>query len=161
MECDIAIEMTRKDIDCVVIVRVVNCAHPKHRFKIEKNARDYQLTGMVIINPKCHLVIVEGGPKSIKAYKKLMLRRIDWNDLPPPKDGQHRPEAQMDPNQENKCFLVWEGEVKAKAFRKFTWRKFESEKMARDQLAKWHVEQYWDAAVMASDEELAARQPEL
>jgi hypothetical protein len=26
-----------------------------------------------------NLVIVEGGPTAIKRYKKLMLRRIDWN----------------------------------------------------------------------------------
>ncbi|KAI7880381.1 PRP3-domain-containing protein [Lichtheimia hyalospora FSU 10163] len=145
----------------VAVFKVVNCAHPKLRYKIEVNAQQYQLTGMVIINPKCHLVIVEGGPKSMKAYKKLMLRRIDWNDMPPPKHGELPPQARMEPNQENKCFLVWEGQVKTKTFRKFTWRKFESEKMARDQLSKWHVEHYWDAAVMASNEELAARQPEL
>lgn len=122
-----------------------------------KNAEQYDLTGIVVIHPKCHLVIVEGGPKSIKAYRKLMLRRIDWNDLPPPKKGNY----EVDPNIDNKCFLVWEGQVNAKAFRKFTWRSFESEKMAREELSKWHVEQYWDAAIMASDEELAARQPEL
>ena len=26
-----------------------------------------------------NLVIVEGGPRSIKRFKRLMLRRIDWN----------------------------------------------------------------------------------
>jgi len=29
--------------------------------------------------PKWSLVIVEGGPKSLRRYKKLMLRRIKWN----------------------------------------------------------------------------------
>ena len=143
-----------------------NCAHPKLRFKIEKNAQQYQLSGMVVVHPKCHLVIVEGGPKSIKAYKKLMLRRIDWNDMPPPKNP-NATSNMMDidrfgpDGEENKCFLVWEGQVKNKAFRRFTWRSFESEKMAREELSKWHVEHYWDAAVMAKDEDLAARQPEL
>lgn len=28
-----------------------------------------------------NMVLVEGGPKAIKKYKKLMLRRIKWNDL--------------------------------------------------------------------------------
>jgi hypothetical protein len=27
------------------------------------------------------IVIVEGGPFAIKFYKKLMLRRIKWNEL--------------------------------------------------------------------------------
>lgn len=92
-----------------------------------------------------------------------MLRRIDWNELPPPKNPNAMADQQP-PNVaegENKCFLVWEGQVKNKAFRKFTWKPFESEKMAREELAKWNVEHYWDAAVMASDEELAARQPTL
>jgi U4/U6 small nuclear ribonucleoprotein PRP3 len=26
-----------------------------------------------------NLVLVEGGPRAIKRFKKLMLRRIDWN----------------------------------------------------------------------------------
>lgn len=26
-----------------------------------------------------NLVIVEGGPRAIKRFKRLMLRRIDWN----------------------------------------------------------------------------------
>lgn len=117
------------------------------------------------------MVIVEGGPKSIKAYKKLMLRRIDWNDLPPPKNLESD-ETAMDIDQPtnsyglkegevNSCYLVWAGQVKSKAFKKFTWRTFESEKMAREELSKWQVENYWDAAIMATDEELAARQPAL
>lgn len=117
---------------------------------------------------KCHMVIVEGGPKSIKAYKKLMLRRIDWNDMPAPRnmanmdidqDTNNNNNSMMDG--ENKCHLVWNGQVKNKAFKKFTWKSFESEKMARQELTKWHAENYWDAALMATDEELAMRQPDL
>jgi U4/U6 small nuclear ribonucleoprotein PRP3 len=26
-----------------------------------------------------NLLLVEGGPRAIKRFKKLMLRRIDWN----------------------------------------------------------------------------------
>jgi hypothetical protein len=26
-----------------------------------------------------NLVIIEGGPRAIKKFKRLMLRRIDWN----------------------------------------------------------------------------------
>ena len=27
-----------------------------------------------------NLVVVEGGPRAIKKYKKLMLKRINWNE---------------------------------------------------------------------------------
>ncbi|KAI9246219.1 pre-mRNA processing factor 3-domain-containing protein [Phascolomyces articulosus] len=159
----------KKQSNEVAVFKVKNCAHPKHRYKIEKNAQQYQLTGIVVVHEKCHLVIVEGGPKSIKAYKKLMLRRIDWNDMPTPKNENNGSTTftMMDidrfntEGEENKCYLVWEGQVKTRAFRKFTWRAFESEKMAREELSKWNVEHYWDAAVAAKDEDLAARQPEL
>lgn len=36
-----------------------------------------------------NLVIVEGGPRAIKRYKKLMLRRIDWNS----RSKQRKPET--------------------------------------------------------------------
>jgi U4/U6 small nuclear ribonucleoprotein PRP3 len=70
-------------------------------------------------------------------------------------------ETEDDDEEENKCFLVWEGVVKNRAFKRFTWRDMESEKMARELLNGFKVEHYWDAAVMADDDELAARQPEL
>jgi U4/U6 small nuclear ribonucleoprotein PRP3 len=98
-----------------------------------------------------------------------MLRRIDWNDLPPPKNLKED-EGSMDVDQptygvpegeENTCYLVWTGQVRSKSFKKFTWRNFESEKMAREELGKWNVENYWDIATSSTDEELAARQPEL
>ncbi|KAG2193689.1 hypothetical protein INT46_003844 [Mucor plumbeus] len=156
----------------VAVFKIKSCSHPKLRYKIEMNAQQHQLTGIVIVHPKCNIVIVEGGPKAIKAYKKLMLRRIDWNDMPPPKNLE-ADEAAMDidqPNnnpygladgEENKCFLVWTGQVKSKSFKKFTWRSFESEKMAREELGKWNVENYWDVAMASTDDELAARQPQL
>ncbi|KAK4513427.1 uncharacterized protein ATC70_005428 [Mucor velutinosus] len=154
----------------VAVFKIKSCSHPKLRYKIEMNAQQHQLTGIVIVHPKCNIVIVEGGPKAIKAYKKLMLRRIDWNDMPPPKNLE-ADEAAMDIDQpsayglaegeENKCFLVWTGQVKSKSFKRFTWRSFESEKMAREELGKWNVENYWDVAMASTDEELAARQPQL
>ncbi|KAI7898536.1 pre-mRNA processing factor 3-domain-containing protein [Cokeromyces recurvatus] len=145
----------------VAVFKVKYCSHPKLRYKIEVNAQQYQLSGIVIVHPKCNLVIVEGGPKSIKAYKKLMLRRIDWNDLPPPKNLKEDEPIGLPEGEENTCFLVWTGQVKTKSFKRFTWRTFESEKMAREELGKWNVENYWDVAIASTDEELIARQPQL
>jgi U4/U6 small nuclear ribonucleoprotein PRP3 len=35
-----------------------------------------------------NLVLVEGGPRVIKKYKRLMLRRIKWNEKPRPRKGE-------------------------------------------------------------------------
>ena len=43
------------------------------------NAQQYHLTGCVLVYSNVNLVIVEGGPKALKKYKKLMLHRIKWN----------------------------------------------------------------------------------
>ena len=57
----------------VCIFRVENLSYGKHRYQIDINAKQNALTGIVILNPKLNLVIVEGGNHSVKAYKKLML----------------------------------------------------------------------------------------
>src|SRR3546814_772345 len=53
----------------------------RHRFKVDVNAQQYNLTGIALIchSAKTTLVVVEGGPKGIKKFAKLMLRRINWN----------------------------------------------------------------------------------
>jgi hypothetical protein len=60
--------------------------HPKIRFKVDINASQYYLSGVALLcedkdSPEATfgLVCVEGGPKAIRRYKKLMLRRIKWD----------------------------------------------------------------------------------
>jgi hypothetical protein len=60
--------------------------HPKLRFKVDINAAQYYLSGVALLcedknSPEATfgLVCVEGGPKAIRRYKKLMLRRINWD----------------------------------------------------------------------------------
>lgn len=58
----------------------------KLKFKVTMNAQQLHLGGLCMIaDPHLapnlpHMIVVEGGPHAIKQYKKLMLRRIDWND---------------------------------------------------------------------------------
>lgn len=62
-----------------------------------------------------NLVVVEGCPKSLKRYHKLMVRRIDWKATPLPQPGDDEDEvadvtagdgeAEKAPNS---CHLVWE-----------------------------------------------------
>ena len=44
------------------------------------NAKQMHCTGVLVVFTSVNVVVVEGGPKAIKFMKKLMLRRMDWND---------------------------------------------------------------------------------
>mgnify|MGYP003577445925 CR=1 FL=1 len=69
----------------VAVFRVENLSHGAHKFKINMNAQQLALNGVCVIADKKlglnlpNVIVVEGGPKAIKFYKKLMLRRIKWN----------------------------------------------------------------------------------
>lgn len=72
-------------IECrVALFRVEDLSNRSHRFKVDRNAQQLALHGICLVcdkksglNLPC-IVVVEGGPKAIKFYKKLMLRRIRW-----------------------------------------------------------------------------------
>lgn len=38
------------------------------------------------------MVLVEGGPTAIKKYKRLLLRRIDWNQKTKPRSDEEKKE---------------------------------------------------------------------
>ena len=69
----------------VAVFRIENLSHGAHKFKVNMNAQQLAINGVCIIADKKlglnlpNVVVVEGGPKAIKFYKKLMLRRIKWN----------------------------------------------------------------------------------
>ena len=64
---------------------VKSLANPRHRFKVDMNARQYYLTGTVVLCPgdSMNLVYVEGGPKGIRKFVRLMMNRIQWDEEPP------------------------------------------------------------------------------
>ncbi|KAI1737215.1 pre-mRNA processing factor 3-domain-containing protein [Xylaria scruposa] len=139
--------------------KVNSLANGQHRFKINKNAEQNDLKGIVIMHPKQNLVIVEGGEHSIKQYKKLMLNRIDWTENAPPRD---RAAAQNDSTRDwlkaedekgelkdlalNKCQLLFEGEVKSRAFHAFKSRACETDAEARQALSRAKLESFWNMA---------------
>ena len=43
------------------------------------NAQQFHLTGCVMLYQDVNLVVVEGGPKGLKKFKRLMMHRIKWN----------------------------------------------------------------------------------
>lgn len=65
----------------VAIFRVKDFSDPKHRFKVDVNVQQLNLSGAAVLCPSAaiNLVIVEGGPKGIRNIVKLMTRRVAWN----------------------------------------------------------------------------------
>jgi hypothetical protein len=75
------------------------------------------IAGILLVCPGTfNLVVVEGCPKSLKRYHKLMLRRIDWNATPLPQPGEDDEDAVdgavagvgAEDKPPNSCHLVWE-----------------------------------------------------
>ncbi|KAI0441471.1 pre-mRNA processing factor 3-domain-containing protein [Xylaria telfairii] len=138
--------------------KVNSLANGQHRFKINKNAEQQDLKGLVIMHPKQSLIIVEGGEHSIKQYKKLMLNRIDWTENAPPRDRDTQSDGMRDwlkAEDEkgelkdlvlNKCQLLFEGEVKSRAFHAFKSRVCETDAEARQALSRAKLESFWNMA---------------
>ena len=106
-------------------------------FKINQNAQQFKLTGVGILSEVMNLVIVEGGPKGINAYTKLMMNRIKWQD---------RPEGAEPFEIPNECILVWEGEVKNQLFRNFRLKTMATLADVKQYLEDMNAIHYWNAA---------------
>jgi len=147
-----------KGIQCLVF-RIETLANGKHRFKINKNAEQLGLTGICIFSPKFNLVIVEGGPYAIAKYKKLMMQRIDWKEeVEPLEGGEETPGEQLThgadiPMLQNRCTLVWEGELKQRGFRKFSSERCPTDAMAKERLERGRMEHMWTVAKGAVQKE--------
>lgn len=66
----------------VAVFKVSDLSDKKKQFKIDVTAQQHHLSGTVLIStskevPTC-LVVVEGGPRGIRVFSKLMTRRIPW-----------------------------------------------------------------------------------
>lgn len=108
------------------------------KFKIETNAKQLFMTGCIVLYPDCCVVVVEGGVKQQKKYRKLMQHRIKWEeDIVKDPDGNEVP---------NKCVLVWEGTSKQRNFGEVKFKACPTERLAREYFKKHKVEHYWDLA---------------
>ncbi|KAI1411782.1 PRP3-domain-containing protein [Hypoxylon sp. FL1857] len=142
----------------MLVFKINSLANGQHRYKININADQLALTGLVIMHPKQNLVIVEGGEWSIKHYKKLMLNRINWTENLPSreKDAQNEALKQwlkaenedggLKDLAENQCKLIFEGEIKSRAFRKWGSKVCETDSEAREVLSKSKLENFWNLA---------------
>lgn len=139
--------------------RIDNLSNGQHRFKVAKNAEQHLLTGVCLITPRMSLVVTEGGSKAIAAFRKLMLGRIDWTGNAPSRvreganeDALHRwlkaedEKGDLKDLQLNRCTLVFEGQEKGRAFRKWGTKVCETDAEAREFLRRTGMDSMWTRA---------------
>ena len=72
----------KEDLTCgvhVTVYRVHNLSSPALKFKVDMNAQQLHLTGRLLLFKDINVVVVEGGPKGLKKFKRLMMHRIKWD----------------------------------------------------------------------------------
>ena len=81
LTCCVDRKLQEKTTDSVhvALFRVASLRNPKHKFKVQVNAEQFNLTGAAVMTNNMNIVVVEGGPKNIKKYKRLMTHRIQWS----------------------------------------------------------------------------------
>jgi len=143
----------------VLVFKLKDLANKRHLFKIDTNAQQFHLTGCCIACPGvANVVIVEGGPRAIKRYKKLMMRRIKWTE-DQTKDDDDSDEDDADenvgqPKLQDHCVLIWEGIVKTRNFKNWKVTHARSEQEARKTLADRGAEHYWEMLARHRDPRL-------
>ncbi|KAG0273493.1 hypothetical protein BGZ95_010692 [Linnemannia exigua] len=133
----------------VSLYKINDLSHPQKKFKVDKNATQLGLTGVVLMYPAFSIVLVEGGHKAIDQYKKLMLRRIKWSDNTR-LDGTEVSESTTD----NKCLLVWEGQLRERQFQTFRFLKATNDAHLKQILSRNGVQHYWDQALGFKEEDM-------
>lgn len=150
----------------VAVFKIIDLSHPQLQFKITKNASQYELSGVCLLSfDSCGfcLVIVEGGPKSIKKYKKLILNRIQWSESLPEPIGLNSESYEeytriqdklSKENKTNSSFLVWEGIVPNRMFNNFRIKQIDNIEDIRKYLDIRGAINYLDMANSSSTNEL-------
>ena len=121
----------------VCVYRIDDLSNQSKKFKVETNAKQLMLTGCILLYRECNVIVVEGGPKQQKKYKRLMMNRIKWSeDMVKGKE-----------DTPNKIVLVWEGMTKQRIFQEVKFKIVQTEEQARDYFKKLGVQHYWDLAL--------------
>lgn len=136
---------------------VKDMSHPYHRTKLDLNAQQMNLTGCVLEcsqDPSLACIVVEGGPKAIKRYTRLLLVRMKWTGLDNDNDEDEDDEMEEPDdkeafathkfNPENKCEFVWQGMVVKRLFHGFLFQSCETHDQARKILKAKGALHYWD-----------------
>ena len=129
------------------------------------------LTGVCIYHPSFSMVYVEGATRLVRNYKRLMLNRIQWTEaarargeeevelaedengdnangasssqvvVPPANDdGEYEEENSL---ADNRCDLVWEGQIRERVFKTFKPKSCPTDMAAKEALGE-KMAGYWD-----------------
>lgn len=143
----------------VLVFKIKDLTNKRHLFKIDMNAQQFHLTGCCITCPGvANIVIIEGGPRAVKRYRKLMMRRIKWSE-DQTKDDDDGDDSDDDenvtaPKLHDHCVLIWEGVVKQRNFKNWKVTHARSEVEARKTLADRGSEHYWEMLARHRDPRL-------
>uniref|UniRef100_A0A4W5RTN5 U4/U6 small nuclear ribonucleoprotein Prp3 n=1 Tax=Hucho hucho TaxID=62062 RepID=A0A4W5RTN5_9TELE len=116
-------------------------------YRIRNLHNPLYLTGTVVLHRDVNMVVVEGGPKAQKKFKRLMLSRIKWEEHNSKRDD---PDADDETKKNNRCSLVWEGTAKERNYGEMKFKQCPTENMAREHFKKHGTEHYWDLALSQS-----------
>ncbi|KAJ3427312.1 u4/u6 small nuclear ribonucleoprotein prp3 [Anaeramoeba flamelloides] len=62
----------------VSLFLIKRLCHPLNKTKILKNGLEREFSGICLISPDLTMLVAEGGPKGIKYFDRLLLKRLDW-----------------------------------------------------------------------------------
>merc|ERR1712137_1010783 len=132
-----------------LVFKIRDLTNKRHLFKIDMNAQQFHLTGSCITCPGVtNIVVIEGGPRAVKRYRKLMMRRIRWSEdqARDDDDGGDSDDSEnvTAPKIQDHCVLIWEGTVKQRSFKNWKVTHARSEAEARKTLADRGAEHYWE-----------------
>mmetsp|Transcript_33236 Transcript_33236/g.60214 ORF Transcript_33236/g.60214 Transcript_33236/m.60214 type:complete len:579 (+) Transcript_33236:69-1805(+) len=141
----------------VLVFKIKDLQNKRHLFKIDMNAQQFHLTGACVTVPQvANIVVVEGGPRAVKRYKKLMTRRIKWTE--DQKDDEDDEEDENEdvaaPKLQDYCVLIWEGIVKQRNFKNWKVTHCKNEPEARKLLTDRGADHYWDMLARYRDHRL-------
>ena len=124
-----------------MVFKIKDLSNKKHLWKIDINANQFQLTGVCVLCPGIgNLLVVEGGARAIKRYKKLLLRRMKWTETAGNEED-HDNGDMVDGH--DICVLMWEGSQQFRKFKTFKAHTTRSEAEARRILSEKACEHFW------------------
>ena len=137
----------------VTLYRIGEVPSKQKLYKIDINAQQNHLTGVALLVEDFCVVVVEGGPKAQKRYRKLLMQRIDWGDAveeEEEEDDDDEVAPQEDDCEErrrvaaDRCKVLWEGQVIKANFKAFHVEPARTADVARKLLKDRGCEHYWD-----------------
>ncbi|SOV81731.1 U4/U6 small nuclear ribonucleoprotein PRP3, putative [Plasmodium reichenowi] len=157
----------------VLLIYITNLSNKKHIFKIDINAQQLHLTGVCFMTVLYNFIIVEGKHVSIERYKRLIFRRIKWNeDVYDDEENQNQESHIINTNvqheqneqelytvnnsitmnndnnnntynQHSQCSLIWNGVVKRKNFKNWKMIVAKTEMEVTDYLSQHDALHYY------------------